>query len=240
MKKLVALLLALMLCLGVALAETADVAGVWYFNEMSDGEMTINPATLGMEMTMTLNEDGTAAANDSMGEVTEGTWAVDGENVVITFDGDPMTFALVDGNLVGNQDETTMTFGKEKAEVETFVLGEAKTDAVMADYNGTWNATLVDMLGMQLPVAEMGMMMQITVADGKVSVMESEGEEPTAAEGTATVENGVLSIMIEGETVATPLQLHEGDVLAMVVDMGEGMTMSMYFERVVEEEAAAN
>lgn len=233
MKKLVALLLALMLCLGTALAETADLAGVWYFNEMSAGEMTINPATLGMEMTMTLNEDGTAAM-DTMGEVNEGTWTVDGENVVITFDGDPMTFALAEGNLVADQDGTIMTFGREKAEVATFVLGEAKTDATMADYNGTWNATLVDMLGMQLPVAEMGMMMQITVADGKVSVMESEGEEPTTAEGTATVENGVLSIMIEGDTVATPLQLHEGNVLAMVVDMGEGMIMSMYFERVAE------
>lgn len=238
MKKLVALLLALMLCLGVALAETADVAGVWYLNEMSDGEMTINPATLGREMTMTLNEDGTAAANDSMGEVTEGTWAVDGENVVITFDGDPVTFALVDGNLVGNQDETTMTFGKEKAEVETFVLGEAKTDAVMADYNGTWNATLAEMMGMQFPMETLEMSMQFKVEDGKVIVMEGEGEEVSSVEEEAFVENGAL-IVKDGEQLL-PLQLHEGDVLVLVQEIDEGMVLSIYFERVVEEEAAAN
>lgn len=233
MKKLVALLLALMLCLGTALAEDADIIGTWYLNKVASNGMSFDPATLGLDITMTLDED-EKATTVSGEETMVSYWRKNGDEYITPLNDGLLVFALQDGNLVGEMDGVQMIFGREKAEVATFVLGEAKTDATMADYNGTWNATLVDMLGMQLPVAEMGMMMQITVADGKVSVMESEGEEPTTAEGTATVENGVLSIMIEGDTVATPLQLHEGDVLAMVVDMGEGMTMSMYFERVAE------
>lgn len=234
MKKIVAILLALMLCLGTALAENADVIGTWYLNTMVTDGMSINPASLGIELPMTLNEDKTATM-DIGGEVTEGQWAIENEKYVVTFEGDPqpLVFVLQDGNLVADQEGVQMVFGREKEEVAAFVLGEAKTDATMADYNGTWNATLVDFSGMQMNVADMDMRMQVTVADGKVTILEGEGEEGTTGEGTATVEDGVLAITFEGDTEATLLQLHEGDVLAWVTNT-EDMSMSIYFEKAAE------
>lgn len=232
MKKIVAILLALMLCLSTALAENADVIGTWYLNTMVAEGMSMNPASLGIDMTMTLNEDKTATM-DIAGEVAEGQWAIENEKYAVTFEGDPLAFVLQDGNLVADQEGVQMVFGREKEEVVAFVLGEAKTDATMADYNGTWNATLVDFLGMQMNVADMDMRMQVTVADGKVTVLEGEGEEGTTGEGTATVEDGALAITFEGDTEATLLQLHEGDVLAWVTNT-EGMSMSIYFEKAAE------
>ncbi|MBE5804623.1 MAG: hypothetical protein E7316_08950 [Clostridiales bacterium] len=224
MKKIVAVLLALALCMSVALAETVAVTGTWYLNQVSVDGTSMAPAALGMEMTMTLNEDNTASM-DAMGEVVEGTWAMEGESVVITFEGDPLAFTLVEGNLTAELSGATMTFGKERTEVEIFTAGEAKADAVMADYNGTWNATLVDMLGMQLPMADMGTSMQLIVEDGKVTMISGED----SVEGVCTVENGVLVIE---EDIS--IQLHEGDVLTMTLDMSEDLSMTYYFEKVVE------
>lgn len=233
MKKIVAILLALMLCLGAALAETADIIGTWYLNEMVSQGVSVNPASLGIDMTMTLNEDKTATT--VIGEETMVSyWQNNGEEYFTPFGDGLLVFAPQDGNLVAEQDGVQMIFGREKEEVVTFVLGAVRTDATMADYNGTWNATLVDMMGIQMPVADIGMSMQIIVADGKVTVLEGTGEEMTTGEGTATAEGGVLSMLIESDTVATPLQLHEGDVLARVSDLGDGLTMSIYFEKVVE------
>lgn len=237
MKKLLAILLALALCMGFALAEDVDVTGTWYLNEMASGDMVVNPAAMGMEMTMTLNADGTATVTQN-GDPTDGTWAMEEGNVVVTMEGDPMPFSPEEGKLVVRESGMTMTFEKEKAAVDTFVLGEAKTDAVMADYIGTWNATLAEMMGMQLPMETLGMSMQFCVEDGKVIVMEGEGDEVSSLESEAVVENGAL-IVKDGEQPLS-LQLHEGDVLALVQEIDEGMVLSIYFERVVEEEAAAN
>ena len=60
MKKIIAILFALALCLGVALAEDVDVTGEWFATEMTMGELSFNPAALGVDMSITLNADGTA------------------------------------------------------------------------------------------------------------------------------------------------------------------------------------
>lgn len=232
MKKIVAILLALMLCLGVALAEDADIIGTWYLNEVASNGMSFDPSALGLDITMTLDED-EKATTVSGEETMVSYWRKNGDEYFTPFNGGLLVFAPQDGNLVGEMDGVQMVFGREKEEVVAFVLGEAKTDATMADYNGTWNATLVDLLGMQMNVADMDMRMQVTVADGKVTILEGEGEESTTDEGTATVEDGVLAITFEGDTEATLLQLHEGDVLAWVTNT-EGMSMSIYFEKAAE------
>ena len=69
MKKIVALLLALMMACSLigVLAESAEVTGEWYLSAIDDGTgERKNPAEYTMEMVMVLNEDGTAASVISM------------------------------------------------------------------------------------------------------------------------------------------------------------------------------
>lgn len=234
MKKLAALLLILVLCLGVALAETANLTGVWYLNEIASDEISMHPGTMGLEMTLTLNADSTASMNVA-GSTDVGTWLVNDLDVVVTIQGDPQTFTYADGNLVTTMDGVTMTFGREKAEMKTIELGAAMVNAEMDDYNGKWSATLVDFLGMQMPIADMGTSMEITIADGKVTMKEStpDGTEMTD-EGTVTVENGMASIIAEGSDEVIVMQLHEGDVMVWTAEVAEGINMTTYFEKVAE------
>ena len=83
MKKLAALLLALCMMIAAIPALADGEAGTWY--------MTLADVSAGY---ITLNEDGTAAA-DMMGsgEMT-GTWTAEGNAVTITIDGDPLTFVF--------------------------------------------------------------------------------------------------------------------------------------------------
>ena len=76
MKKLSALLLALVLaatlCFG-AMAEEISYVGTWTLTEIRSGELVMDPATLGMDMTIVLSEDGTCILN-TMGMTEEGLW----------------------------------------------------------------------------------------------------------------------------------------------------------------------
>ena len=235
MKKFAALLLALCLCFSLALAESADLTGTWYLTEVISGEMSFNPSSIGLDMTITLNADGTAAC-DVVGQSTAGAWSADGSTVTVTIEDDPMVFTLVDGTLVAAADETTtMVFGREPVEAVTIELGEARTDVALEDFNGVWTATVMDMLGMQFSVADMGLSMVITITDGVATIVEGEGEEATSVTCAGVLENGVLTITPEDETEGLPLTLHESGLLAYTFE-SDGMATGIYFERTVEAE----
>lgn len=226
MKKLVALLLALMLCLGVALAEDADIIGTWYLNEVASNGMSFDPATLGLDVTMTFDED-EKATTVSGEETTVSYWRKNGDEYFTPFNDGLLVFAPQDGNLVGEMDGVQMTFGRERAEVEVYDFGEAKTDAAMEDYNGFWDAVEVEMLGMQLPMADVGLTMQMMVQDGTVVI--SDGNNTGGSE--ASFEEGVL--VIDGMRA----QLHESNgeyvlVLPMEVPVeGQMISMKVLFQK---------
>ena len=109
MKKNVALLLAVVLCLSLfaacgAKAEPTSFIGTWNMTKMEMGGETMNMADyaeLGLVITMTLNEDKTASL-DMYDEVEAGSWDVSGSRVKITFD----EFGTMNGSLSGS----TLTF----------------------------------------------------------------------------------------------------------------------------------
>ena len=69
MKKLFAIVIALaMLLSAAALAEAADYTGVWYLNAMEAEGESYSPATFGIEMSIELKEDGTAAGTTASGQ----------------------------------------------------------------------------------------------------------------------------------------------------------------------------
>ena len=236
MKKLLAVLLGMLLLLGVAAAETADVTGTWYLNEISAEGVSVNPVSVGMDMSITINADGTALVTLN-GEDTDGSWAMEDGKVVVTMEGDPQAFTPEDGKLVAEEAGAKMILEREKADLVVFTPGEAKADATMDDYNGTWNAFLVDMMGMQMTLEEMGLTMQVVVENGKAVVLEGMGDEMVSSEADAEVKDGLLLLMLDGMDTGSALQYLDGDMLEMIQPVTEGMSMSVYFERVPEEVA---
>lgn len=230
MKKLIAWTLALLMCLGLALAETTDFTGVWYLNEMATSMTVIAPASTGMNWVMTLNADGTAAL-DGLESPGAGTWAVEEDKIVVTLDGEPMVFTLEDGCLVADNNGMMMIFGRETNNI----AGDAKADAAMEDYNGLWNAFMLDERGLRMPLKDTGIVMQIAVNNGKAVVTEGSVEEMVSAEADAAVENGMLRLTSGGADTGFALQYHSRDVLVMTQDMGDGTSMSVYFERMTED-----
>ncbi|MBQ8311801.1 MAG: lipocalin family protein [Clostridia bacterium] len=228
MKKFAALLLALVLCLGVAVAETADIIGTWYLSEVVYQGVSYPPAMLGMDYTITFDEN-ERATTVSGEETMSSYWALNGDKYITPLSDGLLVFAPQDGKLVGDLNGTQMIF------VKAIELGAARTDATMADYNGKWSAALVDFLGTQMPIADMGTTMEITIADGKASMKEglADGTE-MAEEGTVTVENGVASFTVAGSDEVIAMQLHEGDVMVWVAEMAEGINMTTYFEKSAE------
>ena len=120
-----------------------------------------------------------------------------------------------------NTEEMKIILGREKIEVGI------NADATMEDYTGNWLATLVEMAGMQADATEMGL--KINVQNGKAMISEGEGE---AAEAVAQVEEGVLYITNEGEEGAMPLRMLVDGRMIMTDDMGNGVMMTIYFEKI--------
>jgi hypothetical protein len=67
----------------------------------------------GLNITIELRSGDVAVVTlPGLGE-TEGTYSVDGDAVTITIEGDPETFTIEDGNLVGSGFGENMVFGKQ-------------------------------------------------------------------------------------------------------------------------------
>lgn len=235
MKKLLCALLAIVLLCACAAAETADVTGTWYLNEIQTSVMTLNPAMLGMELVLTLNPDGTAVTTSTASAEQTGAWEMDGETVNVTIAGNPQALSLDEnGNLVGVEAETgtTMVYGREKAEVVYFDPGTALTDVTTADFDGTWRAAIVNMGGVEVPASATGAEITIELSGGNGTVTElaSGADEPRTYAVTGELADGVLTITEADSDADTPagmaLQLYDSGV--MVYFDGSD---TIYFER---------
>lgn len=216
-KKLTALLVALLMLFTFASAGAADFLGAWYLASYESNGITLNPADMGMEMSFTLNGDGTGVITVPGEEDMAATWTADGANITITAANNPLTFALTDdGKMVAQQEETKMIFGRE-APAPGFVPAAAIAAADIAQFDGTWNITTVNAFGMIVPfsaMAEMGMFDgTILIQNGSVTSFGSPQAE------TGTLQDGLL-------VVASPL---EGGGLEKTFSLLEDGTLSMKF-----------
>jgi len=205
-----------MLCTAALALEPADILGTWYLNAMEVDGMSMNPAMFGMELAMTLEEGGTARMQMSGEDDTMGTWVIDGDEVTIEMDGEGLVFTIEDGNLVASEDEMKMVFGKEQAEDTSAEIAPARTDAVLADFNGTWNAYLADFEDMKLPIELLGIEVTLVIEDGNVVMTVSEDTLELAGD----VSEGILMATGEdaGEAVTMAFSLHEDGVLSCIFE----------------------
>jgi len=235
MKKLFSVSLVLMVLLGAlgsgALAESGEVAGVWYLNEVVHDGVSVSAASFGLEMIITLNADGSALAVMTDEESETGSWSREGDQLVVTIEGDDQVFALVGEALVAEEGDSQMIFGREPAAVESYQPAAMVPNPLLEDFDGAWAAALVDAEGVQLPVKDMGVEMTLRIGEGLIT-MNSSGGWPEV-QMRAVLQDGVLQgLPMEGEeVVALSLTLHEDGVLS--TDMGDERIM--YFERQPEE-----
>ena len=156
MKRLTSLVLALLLALTMmvgAFAETADVTGEWY------GEL------LGIQVTLTINADGTYKMDIAGMDSEEGVWEKN-----------------EDGNLVMDkgteQDGMKIDFTREApAEDEELTIS---TETTEEELQGKWQATSVIMNGMSVPMSMVGQECIIEVKDSKLYLLNLVGQTALA------------------------------------------------------------
>ena len=100
----------------------ADVVGVWHVSAAVWEGTTIDMAGIGIEVSMTINEDSTILLQTTGEEDDRGTWVIEDGRLLVTSadagDGEETVITLVDGNLVVEDDEMTIVFSRDKAKAE--------------------------------------------------------------------------------------------------------------------------
>lgn len=239
MKKIVSLLLVLCL-MGVmasAVAE-ADLAGsTWYLVSLVQEGVAVNPAEMGLEISMTLNADGTSSMV-AYGEETTGSWNAEGEVISITdSDGNTQEFSPNEnGELVAEMGEDNrMVFSQTAPEAS------AQADAPVAvaaeseeEFFGTFNPVSVSVMGMAMPLEMIfgDALPVFTVESGKVTTVSGEGDEAVTDVQPFAFEDGVLKLFAaEGdETPVATVQLAEDGTILLVIE-AEGQTMTIITEK---------
>ncbi len=266
MKKLTAMILALMMaCLmGTAVAEGTSLAGVWYLISADAQGMTMTGAMLkavGMEMTLTLNEDGTGTFAMGAGEETQavtGNWTATDDGVAFDFGGPQLNFVLAEEKLTLDMaaanmgDEGTLVFS------QTQDVAAPAPETVPAEsieqFNGRWAFASANVMGMTLSLEQLGDMGSDASLASAVLVIDNgvvypEGvEDAEAAEGELV--DGKLVLKVEGEIPEEAAQLGltegigfelmpDGNICLQVDFNGMGMTMIFAPAAEAAEEPAA-
>ena len=170
MKKLLAVVLAFTLLIAVACAEAADVAGTWYLNALIMNGTTLSPAAFGVEMSITLKEDGVAIAETTNEAGSgEGTWSIAGDTVTVVIDDQPLDLTFRDSELVADPGTQTMIFGREKSVAKAFEPAPPVA-AEIDDFAGEWETYQVCISGVYYDTAVLDEAITASIRDGTVTM----------------------------------------------------------------------
>lgn len=257
MKKLLSMLMALMLLMGCAAAETAvDYTGNWLLSSMEVGGMKLDVNQLSavmpdMDMSgvkIQLNADGTAMLALPDEEPENGTWSETAGVVTIT-DGTGATIEAVyqDEMLVLGMEGMRMTFAREgavpaaTAEAATVLSGVAP-----AAFEKQWMLTTAKTMGIEFPAAQLGAAMIFTLSEGVGILGMAQDGQPVYAEISYNVyeQEGVGTVLdltaVNPETgesnVLLSLNMLSDNTLTFSTEV-DGMTVMYIFEEVKEEAA---
>ena len=254
MKKLLCALLALAMLCACAAAETADVTGTWYLAESYNEKFDLDCVQMGLDATLTLQPDGTVEMDaqwefmsriweDEVGpdETTdeeppaEIRWKMDGDKVILIYkNNETRELTLVDGNLVEIEDEfdTTQVYTREKPVLNYFDPGAPLTDAALEDFDGTWNAAIINMGGWEVTAEELSLKMTVELSGGSGTITDSSADlrKPQIYTVTGELADGVLTVTEEAAETDTPavITLTLCDSGVMVYFDGSD---TLYFER---------
>lgn len=235
MKRAFSMMLVLALCLlGFTAAEVADVTGVWYLNIIEMDGMQLDPEMMGFEQTFTLNADGSAVLS-SFDEAEEScSWSmVDGLVQISDPAGDTLVAVLEGSDLVIDDEETgvTMILGREKQKPVGYVPAAVEKNPAISDFEGSWNAALIDMMGMQVSMEAIGMKLVVEIAGDTAKVVSNESGADVSYEAPVTLEGDTLNVAAVDDQMPLNLQLQQDGKLVFAEE-SEGMAITMYFEKI--------
>ncbi|MGN0564992.1 MAG: lipocalin family protein [Candidatus Heritagella sp.] len=187
--------------------------GVWTTAGGLDGGKVLSREeaieAFGVDMTITLYEDGTAVIIGLTGSNTQtlnGTWTITGTQVEITANGSTEHGTLENGRLSLTSGGETIYFEKSAAAPQN-----QNTSADSSDYVGSWQLESCIMGGKSYTreqlLAEEGFDMQITLLSGGSAIITglSDGETQYL-EGTWTASAGGVTITADDSPVSGSLQ----------------------------------
>ena len=173
MKKIASLLLALtlaaLMCFG-AMAETATYVGAWTLTSIVTAGQSFDPAMLGTDMTIIINEDGTAIMS-TMGMEETGTWTtVEGGIDLTDASGVTQTLTARDGALVLSADGVDMILTPTVITEDAAGYANILANLTLADFNGTWEMEHVETTQGYYSIEDLGARMTVVMADGSASI----------------------------------------------------------------------
>lgn len=230
MKRWISIVLAaLMLMLPCAYAqEPVSAAGEWVLTQVeTDGER-IDSETLGLNIRISLYEDGSALV--STGTDTPSTWTQDGDTIAIDAMSAPFTL----------EGETMWVENNGLKMILTPYVDPAtlRTDTLLEEFNGTWVCSQVDFGGMMMSLSSLGAEWTLEILDGHVIFTNVILNEEHIYEIEGQFAEGVLSITytdaMDGIVTTMPLRLNVGGQMVYAED---GTTTITYFTKVEPVEA---
>lgn len=239
MKKALSMVMCLMLVLSAASAvalEQGEAVGTWYLNTVESDGMTFDSATLGMEMTIALNEDGTGEMSMTGQETQEILWSIDGDSVNVTNKEKTatMTYIYADGQLSSASTGATMYFGKEIKKLEKYAPGEPLKDVTEADFEGSWYAYLMEMMGLQLDPATIGGGQKLEITNGNIVHTLIDGDNTQSYEAKGKLEGNVLLFTASDGSdegmLDYGLVIYEDGSIGYTIEQ-DGMVATVYFKR---------
>jgi len=117
------------------------------------------------------------------------------------------------------------------ADLEPVDVSPVRTDAALADFNGTWNAYLAGSRNAMLPVEFIGIEFSLIIEDGKATLTMVHRGIPTIFHIEGDVSEGVLAGDAVDETVSLSISLHEDGVLSSVLSAPETETLNIYYQK---------
>ena len=234
-RKLALLLTCLLLAAPLCAAEEAPLTGAWVLEGISleDGLLAFDITDGGGEVKLTLEPDGSAHVSVTEGildaaslsyftgwEVDAESWAMDGENVLVTApSGAVLTLTPEEGALCARQQGATLRFVRPEAVTSVAI----RTDATLEDFAGSWTAVSTDMFGLGMSTDMLGMYMSADIEGNAITLRIAAdnpvNETPSSSvdEYTGTLEGGVLIVKTELEATADEMR---GDELVESEDAG--------------------
>lgn len=237
MKKLVSLVLALCLALGMASAfADEDITGTWYLTSAIAQGVTLSASDMGLDLSFVLNADGTATMIGFDENPVTSSWSQSGGT--ITIDGETATYE--NGELSIEASGVTMIFSRDSANVEaTSVTGSVISADSEDAFFGSWKVDKVGSGGFTFSADMMSSFgvddISVDIAAGKATINVAVTGSSVALESDTALENGALSITMKQSAYEeyfkfTAFELMDDGCLHTTLTSG-GSTVDLYLSK---------
>lgn len=240
MKKFVSLLLTLFMLCSFALADDASPAGTWYLNSVLYSGVTVPSHYFGLDMIVTLNNDGTSVTAVTGQAAAHGTWTHEDSQITVVSDTMTDVYAFDGYALAAQAGDMTLLFDRTPNAPVIYNASPVIDTASANDFYGSWYCVAVETANGQIPpiFADMNIAMSIDAYD--VACVNLYHEYNIGWVGNvSSFENGqiTVSLLEQDPPKSIALRMHENGVLSYVDGEGDE-TVTYYFEHkiIVPEE----